>query len=204
MPRGRAAKFELQRETILQRAAELFATRGYTGTSMNELARAVGISKALLYHYYADKYQLLCAIAEGHIDRLLALSTALVKAHPDGAKRLRPLIDGIVAEYAQARYHHQVLVQDIKYLSPVDRRRIRRKEGKVVAIFAAAIAAANPALAARNITKPLTMLLFGMVNWLFTWFRSDGRLGYSDISVLVGDFVSGGLAEVERRTDGPA
>ena len=44
---------------ILARAAELFAHRGYPATSMNQVAEACGFSKALLYHYYRDKYSLL-------------------------------------------------------------------------------------------------------------------------------------------------
>ena len=59
MPRGRARGYELQRETILARAAELFARRGYTATSMNEVAEACGVSKPSLYHYVRDKHQLL-------------------------------------------------------------------------------------------------------------------------------------------------
>ena len=43
MPRGRAAKFELHRDNIRHHAAELFATRGYTGASMQELARSLGV-----------------------------------------------------------------------------------------------------------------------------------------------------------------
>jgi AcrR family transcriptional regulator len=198
MPRGRAANFEQQREAILHTAAELFAKRGYTGTSMSELAAAVGISKALLYHYYREKYQLLLAIAEGHIDRLLAL-VASVQAQKAKA-RLPRLIQGIVEEYADARYHHQVLVQDIKYLTPKDRNRVRAKERQVVDTFAAAIAAAHPHLATRQLTKPLTMLLFGMINWLFTWFKHGGRISYAEMAGLVTAFAVGGFKGVSTAT----
>jgi len=40
------------------------------------------------------------------------------------------------------------------------------------------------------------MLLFGMINWMFTWFREDGRLDYGDMSRLVTAFVIGGLGQV--------
>ncbi len=194
MPRGRAANFDLQRQTILQQAAELFAARGYTGTSMLELAAALGISKALLYHYCTEKYQLLREIAESHIDRLCA-----VTAQPD---TLEALIQRVVGEYAEARFHHHVLVQDIKYLKADDRARILAKERQVVAAFARAIAAEQPALAVAALEKPLTMLLFGMINWLFTWFRADGSLSYADIAALVTRFALGGLREVARRDPG--
>lgn len=131
MPRGRAARYGEQQDSILQHAAALFAERGFQGTSMLDLAHAAGVSKALLYHYYEDKYQLLVAIAEGHIDRLVALvaeeeSLAAADHRPSG-HRLEHLVRRFVEEYASARAHHQVLVQDIKYLDAADQTRIRGK-----------------------------------------------------------------------------
>ena len=198
MARGRAANYAEQQAALLEHAARLFAERGFQGTSMLELATAAGVSKALLYHYYEDKYQLLVAIAEGHIDRLTALvAEVTAEAHPPAA-RLSTLIERIVNEYANAHCHHQVLVQDLKYLDAKDQRRIRGKERKVVAAFAGAIAEAHPTLAAKQLEKPLTMLLFGMINWLFTWFQEDGALDYAQMARLVSDFVRGGLHEVSH------
>lgn len=203
MPRGRSAGYGHQQDSILQHAALLFATRGFQGTSMQDLAAAAGVSKALLYHYYQDKYRLLVAIAEGHIDRLVAL----IEAGESEAEPLAPLIARFVTEYASARAHHQVLVQDIKYLAADDQARIRAKERRVVAAFARAIAAAHPTLEARQLQKPLAMLLFGMINWLFTWFRDDGALDYAGMSALVTAFVEGGLrtaaTTVQRPTHNP-
>ena len=198
MARGRAANYAEQQQGLLQHAAQLFAERGFQGTSMLELASAAGVSKALLYHYYEDKYQLLVAIAEGHIDRLTALVAEVTAEAHAPAARLRTLIERIVNEYANAHCHHQVLVQDLKYLDAKDQRRIRGKERKVVAAFAGAIAEAHPSLAAAQLEKPLTMLLFGMINWLFTWFHEDGALNYTQMARLVSDFVRGGLREVSQ------
>lgn len=200
MPRGRAARYGEQQDSILQHAAALFAERGFQGTSMLDLAHAAGVSKALLYHYYADKYQLLVAIAEGHIDRLVALvaeeeSLAAADHRPSG-HRLEHLVRRFVEEYASARAHHQVLVQDIKYLDAADQARIRGKEKLVVAAFAQAIAADWPELGARKLEKPLSMLLFGMINWLFTWFRDDGPLDYAALASVVSTLLADGLAGV--------
>ena len=75
MARGRSPGYEDQREMILEHAAQLFANRGYSATSMNQVAEACGFSKALLYHYYRDKYSLLVSIAENHVSRLEGLVT---------------------------------------------------------------------------------------------------------------------------------
>jgi TetR/AcrR family transcriptional regulator len=198
MPRGRAPGYDTQREQILARAAELFARQGYPGTSMNQVARACGVSKASLYHYVSDKYRLLVEIAEGHIDRLRALlgdEADAVKVDPQA--RLRHLIARFMAAYAGAQAQHRVLTEDVKFLEPADRRRILDGEREVVEAFARAIAAVRPDLGAAHLHKPLTMLLFGMMNWMFTWWRPEGRLAHEDMTPVVADLFFGGLPAVQ-------
>ena len=59
MARPRAADYDDKRAAILRRAAELFAEKGYDRTSMTEIAAALGVSKALFYHYSPSKDALL-------------------------------------------------------------------------------------------------------------------------------------------------
>ena len=70
--------------------------------------------------------------------------------------------------------------------------------GLMVAAFARAIAVEQPALATEELEKPLTMLLFGMINWLFTWFQHDGRISYGEMAELVTAFVLGGLRQTAK------
>ena len=196
MARARSSHFDGNRETILRAAAALFASRGYPGTSMNDLARACAISKPLLYHYVDDKYQLLMEITEGHVSRLAALvvEVGMLELEPNDA--LRQLIARFVQEYALARHDHGVLTQDVKFLRPVDRERVLGIERQVVESFARAIASARPSLGAAALDKPLTMLLFGMINWMFTWLRPDGRLSHQQMAPIVADLFLGGLGAV--------
>jgi AcrR family transcriptional regulator len=196
MARGRSAHFDLNRETIVRTATQLFAQQGYPGTSMSDLARACGISKPLLYHYVDDKYQLLLEITDGHVSRLEALVAEVEALRLPAPERLRQLIRRFVHEYAQARHDHGVLTQDVKFLEPADRMHVLGKERAVVAAFAATIAEARPELAEAALDKPLTMLLFGMINWMFTWLRPDGRLGHDDMAPIVADLFLGGLGAV--------
>jgi TetR/AcrR family transcriptional regulator len=197
MARGRSAHFDLNRETIVRAAAALFAEQGFPGTSMNDVARACGISKPLLYHYVNDKYQLLLEIAEGHVSRLEALVAEVDALKLRADQRLRRLIERFVDEYAQARHDHRVLTQDVKFLTEADRERVLRKERHVVAAFARTIGQARPALARAALDKPLAMLLFGMINWMFTWFRPTGKLDHQDMAPIVADLFLGGLGDVK-------
>ena len=196
MPRGRARGYDDQREQILARAAKLFARRGYTATSMNEVAEACGVSKPSLYHYVRDKQQLLLEIAAALVARLEALvDEVAAEAHAPEA-RVRRLIAAFLDVYAGAQAEHRVLTEDVRFLPTADRRRVIDGERKVVAAFADAIAEARPGLRAHELDKPLTMLLFGMMNWMFTWLKPRGALSHAEMAPVVADLFFGGLGAV--------
>lgn len=199
MPRGRAATYDGQREMILARAATLFAQRGYPATSMNQVAEATGLSKATIYHYFRDKYALLVEIAESHVMRLATLVEEVRADDLDPEARLRAMIERIMREYAGARDAHTVLTSEVRFLEPVDRERVVDLERRVVEGFAKAIGAWQPAQQRAHLTKPLTMLLFGMINWMFTWLRPDGRLTHEAMAPIVADLFAGGVPAVQAR-----
>jgi AcrR family transcriptional regulator len=196
MGRGRHAGYDDQRETILAQAAHLFATRGYSATSMNEVAEACGLSKATLYHYYRDKYALLFSIADTHVERLQRIATEALSEATEPQARLRALVRHLVEEYADAQDAHWVLTSEVRFLEPADRRRVLDRERQVVAAFADVVGALRPDLKGAALDKPLTMLLFGMVNWMFTWMKPGGALDHDAMAPIVADLFLGGLGAV--------
>ena len=202
MPRGRAPGYDTQRELILVRAADLFERQGYTATSMNQVALACGVSKPSLYHYVRDKYQLLVEIAEDHVNRLKRLVGEESNSPLDPQARVRSLIASFLEVYADSQSAHRVLTEDVKFLEPADRKRVLDGQREVVAAFAEAIAATRPELRAAELHRPITMLLFGMMNWMFTWLQPGGRLTHAAMAPVVADLFFGGLAAV-RLPDAP-
>lgn len=197
MARGRSAGYDAQREAILACAARLFATQGYSATSMNQVAAATGLSKATLYHYWRDKDALLLSMAEAHVSKLKTLVAEVLLLRLTPQQRLRELIVRMLGEYADARHAHRVLTEDVKFLAPADRQRILDIERDVVAGFAEVVGALRPELKTAALTKPMTMLLFGMINWLFTWVRPDGALDHAALAPMVADLFLGGLSAVK-------
>lgn len=197
MSRKRAATFDMQRDAMLAAAAQLFAGRGYAAASMSELAEALGVSKALLYHYYSDKEQLLFDIMDRYLDGLIVLVGDVEAQALPAEDRLRTLIERIMRAYKNSAAYHRVLVQDVKYLSTAHARRTRAKQRRVVDAFARAVAALAPELERGQLVKPVTMVLFGMINWTFTWLRDDGTLGYADLAPVVADLFLGGVRQVK-------
>ena len=193
MARPRSAGFDLQREQMLATAAQLFATRGYTATTMQGLAAACGVSKATLYHYVRDKNDLLAQIAGGHVARLESLVAQVQAQDLPAEDQLRLLIVRFMEVYAKAQHEHRVLTEDVKFLAEHDRQAVLDSQRRVVAAFSAAIVQLRPELQAQQLGKPLAMLLFGMINWTFTWLRAGGHFTHASLAPLVVELFLGGL-----------
>jgi AcrR family transcriptional regulator len=195
MARTRAPTFDQQRAGILQAAASLFAQRGFEGASMAELARACGVSKALLYHYYRDKQHILFDIADSYMDRLLAIVAQVRNRKLPAEENLRALIASFMQEYQHSQSQHAVLVQDVKFLADLQRAQVLSKERKVVDAFAQSITALKPRLRKKGLRVPLAMILFGMINWTFTWLRAEGPLTYEDMAQVVAEIFLRGVVD---------
>ena len=191
------AGYDTQREMILSNAAQLFAQRGFAGTSMNEVAAACGVSKATLYHYVRDKHDLAVRIAEEHVLRLENVVQEVLAENTAPEQRLRELILRFVAEYAVAQNAQRVLTEDVRFLGAEDQARIIGVERRVVAAFAQTIDAVRGAEADSRLGKPMAMLLFGMINWMFTWFKSNRELDHEAIGGIVADLFFGGVRAIE-------
>lgn len=204
MARPRSSGYDGQRELILREAAALFAAQGYAATSMNQVAAACGVSKAALYHYVRDKNELLAHVAEAHVRRLAAVVQEVMDQKLAPEARLRELIVRFVQEYASAQNEHRVLTEDVQLLEEGHREAVLDVQRGVVAAFAEAVAELRPALAEDGLQRPLTMLLFGMINWLFTWFRPGEPLTHEQMAPIVADLFFGGLAAVRAPAAAPA
>ena len=209
MPRTRAATYDDQRTLILARAAAVFAHRGYTAASMNEVAAACAVSKATLYHYVRDKHALLAQIAAEHVARLETLVCEVQAQRLAPPAELDALIRRFTAAYADAQDQHRVLTQDVKFLHDAERTAVEGGQRRVVAAFAAAIGRVRPELTPQ--ATPLAMLLFGMINWTFTWMKPRGALTHESLAPIVVELFFGGLPAVsaaalpkKRRSRGAA
>jgi len=201
MARGRAATFDQQRDAIHAAAAQLFAERGYAAASIADLARACGVSKGLLYHYFRDKEHLLYAIADRHIDRLRQIAEQVAASAGAPDELVVHVIERFMIEYEHAAARHRVLVQDVKYLKRAHRTRVRTKQRQVVHAVARLIARAAPQLApdgSSALLTPVTMILFGMLNWTFTWLHEDGPLTYRELAPIIATLFLQGVGGLPR------
>ncbi len=189
MARPRAEDYDDKRKAILKTSAELFAEHGFDRTSMNQIAQGCGVSKALLYHYYANKDALLYDIIRDHLDELIQGVEAAQGGDSHPEKRLRDYVAALLDAYRDANAEHKIQINEMKRLSPDQQEELKAKERHLVRLFAEAISDAVPEIGKGSmLLKPVTMSLFGMVNWHYLWFRDGGpvsREDYADISTTI-------------------
>lgn len=184
MPRPRAADFEDKRRQIRAAAAMLFAQKGYDRTSIGDIARACAMSKPLVYHYVASKEDLLVAIIADHIEDLTQrVRRAARRTDPDG--RLRAVAQALLDGYRQTDALHKIHINELSRLPAGAQASLMAVERELVAIYSDALVAAVPELHGSPRLTPVTMSLFGMLNWHCMWFRADGpmsREAYADLA----------------------
>lgn len=182
MARSRADDFEEKQQSLLLTAAHVFATTGMEKASMSQIASEAGVSKSLLYHYYPSKGELIFAIIMSHLSEL---DTQL--EHADDAslpltQRLEKLVATVLQVYRGADDHHKVQLNAAPALSEEQSREITWVERRIVRRFSGIIAEMHPELDRpdRPLLMPITMSLFGMLNWAYMWFRDGGKITRED------------------------
>ncbi len=183
MARPKSALHELKRDEILDVAARCFAERGYATASMTEIASACGASKALLYHYYRAKEAILFDLLDRYTQRLVALighaEATAQRRNLDERAALHELVRSFLLEYEHSATRHVALLHDTRYLAPTERELILNRQRDIVSAVTRFLKRAYPQRLTSGNQTALTMMLFGMINWTFTWLRPDGPMSYA-------------------------
>ncbi|MEX3009087.1 TetR/AcrR family transcriptional regulator [Hoeflea sp. TYP-13] len=191
MARTKAVDYEEKREAILQSAAKLFADVGYDRSSMSQLAEVCGVSKALLYHYYSGKDSLLYDVIGAHLKDLCQTVEAADRPDAPAEERLHLLISALLEAYREADHEHKVQINEMKHLPADQQEALKDLERRLVACFAKAVLGVNPHLAGR-LLKPVTMSLFGMLNWHYMWFRPSGEISREEYARIASRLIIDG------------
>ncbi len=198
MARTRAQDFGEKQRGILDCAAAVFAEQGMDKASMAQVAAHAQVSKALLYHYYPSKDALIYAIITTHLEELEAAVDEAEDTSLPPPQRLRRLVGAVLETYRGADNQHKVQLNAAAALSDEQRAAILTVERRIVRRFACVLDEINPVLAdkERPLLTPVTMSLFGMMNWMYMWFRDGGRISREDYADVATTLILEGIKAV--------
>ncbi|KGF67425.1 TetR family transcriptional regulator [Hoeflea sp. BAL378] len=198
MARTIAKDHEAKREAILHTAASFFAEHGYDRASMGKLAQACGVSKALIYHYYPSKDALLFDILDTHLTALVEVVERAAAEPGTPQTRLRALIRAILIAYRDSDAEHKVQLEALSSLPEDNQRHLRALQRRLVTSMSEAVRAIEPErFSSRpDLVGPVTMSVFGMLNWFYLWHKPGGPVDRDAYADIVADLVIGGLPAV--------
>ena len=189
-----AARLNSRRAEICRTAAQIFHDRGFDATSVSDIARALDMTKAGLYHYFTSKEALLFEIMAFGLDQVHAEVLVPVRTIRDPEARLRQLIVRHARITTRARGAVALLVDETRALPPAQRKKIERRMRIYVDLVRDTLGEIGKAGRLRDVDLTAAAFsIIGMILWLPRWFRHGGRLTPEEAADEIANLALAGL-----------
>src|SRR5436189_6486457 len=188
---------------FLSRAAKVFADQGYHSTTMRDLAAATDMSLAGMYYYVRGKEELLFRIQERCFMRVLAGAEGALAglADADPGARLQAFIRHHVTFFAAHMAEMKVLSHEASSLTGERLRRVNAIKRRYVDLLDRLLKEIAPDEAPVD-RSAAGYLLFGMMNWIYTWYDPAGEIAPDRLAALMARMFRGGFAETRSPVHG--
>jgi AcrR family transcriptional regulator len=194
MARTRSEKYDEIQAGILRTAARLFATRGYERTSIADLVEACVLSRGAIYHYFDSKEAILFAMLDSLVRSLLASLEQAASGGGAPVEKFVRVIEAFVEHNARSPEEQIVLLNDLGALKAEEQRQITQTERKIVELVEKLLSAIDVAKKmTRKNASVYTMMLFGMINYTYTWYDAKGPIKPKEFARLAADLFLGGF-----------
>lgn len=177
-----------KRERILEEAVKLFYERGFNGTTLDDIASGLGVTKPFIYTHFRSKVELLEAICRPTIEMSLQAISRAAKADGTATCRLRSGIVAFTKVVLQRQANIAVYFREEKNLSQAGLAGIdalRKRFDKVLSQLL------QEGADTREFTVPdvsvAALAIGGMVSWAYTWHRPDGRLALDEVGAKMAE-----------------
>lgn len=187
-----------KRERILEEAVKLFYERGFSGTTLDDIAGALGVTKPFIYTHFRSKVELLEAVCRPTIEMSHAAIAEAARQPGPPAKRLYEGVVNFTKVVLQRQANIAVYFREEKHLSEAGLAEINtlRKNFDRVLSDLLEEGSATGAFRIADI-RVAALAIGGMVSWAYTWYQPGGRLTFDEIGAKLAHFA---LQMVEAQT----
>ena len=183
----------LKRDAVIKAAGRAFSKRGYHNTSLDDVAKALQVSKGTLYNYVEDKQAILFECHEMALD-IGERAFEFSKEHPgSGAEVLEATLCRYIELLTEELGACGVLME-VDGLRPEDRERVAKRRNVFEKNFVKIIKQGVGDGSMKDIDPKLAVFTFmGAINWMPRWFSPEGRLSGAEVARQMTDLLLGGL-----------
>ena len=193
----------MQRSDILQAAAQIFRRKGYHAASMQDIADAVHLQKASLYHHVTGKQDILLAILDKALDLLIDDLQQVVDSDLAPEEKIRRAMQIYIERLTEDTSLAAVLLLEYRSLEPDLRVRHIERRDRYDHLWRGLIREGVEVNLFRPVDEAVaTFALLGVQNWMITWFRQDGRFTARQLADQFCDLFINGL-RVREEADSP-
>jgi AcrR family transcriptional regulator len=188
-------------ERVLDRAAELFWTKGYAATTTREIAASLGIRQASLYHHVASKEKLLCQLCVTSLEQLLQVVQSAVNESNCAEGRIRILVSTHLNTLLKYRTRHALMLTEMRALSGAHRRKVigLRKRYEKLVLEILKYGQSEGFVRTDIPAKYLCLALLNIVNWAVLWFRGDEALSADQLAeIFARTYIDGAATSAGR------
>jgi AcrR family transcriptional regulator len=196
MPRTPSPKnLAAPRASILDAATHLFGEKGYNGTTMRDIARALGMLPGSLYLHIDSKETLLVDIVEAGFDRFLALASEIANSPEPPDMRLRRAIVEHVKAVGDSRERVMVVLHQWRFLTGADYDRVVEKRRIYQQSYERIVdEGVEAGIFNRDLDPHVAVFtILGALNWVPEWFSPDGSASAQEIGERLADTLLAGL-----------
>jgi len=188
-----ANRFDRRLGEILDHATEVFCVKGYEGASMRDLSRATGMSLAGLYYYFESKERLLFLIQKHTFTTILETLKARLADVAEPEERIRIFILNHLQYFVSNQQGLKVLAHEDESLKNGLSSEIAGIKREYYRICLGLMEELRRVRGLDFNTRTAVMSLFGMINWIYTWYnpRVDGNA--EALAGQMGDIVLNGI-----------
>jgi AcrR family transcriptional regulator len=162
---------------IYRVAADIMCQKGYEATSMNDIADAVGLTKAGIYHYIRGKEDLLFEIMSFGMDMVDEDVIAPAREIADAGERLRIMVERHARRIMEQGGAVTILLEEMHALSTAHRRTIRQRKRIYFDLVRGTLEELSGEGRLRDVDPTIAAYsVLGMLLWTSRWYRRDGKL----------------------------
>lgn len=184
----------MTRDELIETAAQVFRQKGYHGASMEDIAAAVHLRKASLYHHFSSKQEILLEILDRALQLLLVKISNITKQDISADKKLRLMI----------RQYLQILAENVDLAAVLlfEHRALERRQhvrhvpnrDKFETLWKDVLAEGASKKVFQCDDPPMVVrALLGQMNWTITWFSPDGEKSIEEIADDYSNLLLNGL-----------
>jgi len=173
----------LEKEKIIEVAANLFGEKSYAGTSVRDISNALDVSIATIYYYFKNKEDLLFNIIESSGKDLLLNINKAIEEHSNPEERLRNMLIRHVCLTKEKKNKVKVYVEEQHHLSKRFKNIIYKQHRKIYDAYIDQLKELQKLKLIHADSLPIVAFaIFGMVNWCYRWYREDGTVAIEDVA----------------------